>query len=158
MTVSPEKIAQGYGTMMDFVDDAAFWVFNQISNLAYTRYNLIHPEIEEKQQQAEKDFITVTSAMDEAASSLYKTNPDLAVEFLTNYSVSATNNTVLEWKDFYAHLFTKYMDGNVKEKAEVPEGYLYHAPKLKQPGYGEKWYKTIVNDTGDKLKVIGDAH
>ena len=158
MTKSPEKIAPGYGSMMEFVDDAGFWVFNQISNFAYTRYNIIHPEIHEKQQAAEIEFINTVPAIDAAATQLYQIDPALAVKFLTDYSVSAGNNTVLEWKDFYAYLFTKYMDGNIKEAREVPEGYKYYTPKLEQPGYSEKWYRTIVNDTGDKLKVIGPAH
>jgi dipeptidase len=158
MTKAPEKIAQGYGSMMEFVDDAGFWVFNQISNFAYTRYNLIHPEIHAKQQSQEKEFIMMTPTIDEAAANLEKVDPDMAVNFLTNYSTSVANNTVLEWKDFYAHLFTRFMDGNVKEKADVPEGYKYTNPKLEQPGYGEKWYKVIVDETGDQFKVIGDAH
>jgi len=158
MTEAPELIAQGYGSMMEFVDDAGFWVFNQISNFAYTRYNLIHPEIFVKQQETEQEFIDMTPAIDEAAAKLYKLNPDMALTFLTDYSVGVANNTVLEWKDFYAYLFTRFMDGNVKEPHEVPEGYIYHAPKLDQPGYGEKWYKIIVDETGDHFKVIGDGH
>jgi len=158
MTRTPEKIAQGYGSMMEFVDDAGFWVFNQISNFAYTRYNLIHPEIEALQQATEKEFITITPAVDDAAAGLYEENPFMAVVFLTDYSVSIANTTVLDWKDFYAYLFTKYMDGNVKEKQDVPEGHKYYVPKLKQPGYGEDWYKVIVGETGDHFKVIGSAH
>ncbi len=158
MTEAPEKISKGYGSMMTFVDDAGFWVFNQISNFAYTRYNVIHPEIYEKQQQTEKDFITVTSAIDNAAKGLYDIDPAMAVDFLTGFSVATANNTVKEWKDFYGYLFTRYMDGNIKEATEVPEGYLYHNPKLKQPGYSEEFYRKVVEDTGDKLKVIGDAH
>lgn len=158
MTKAPEKVAPGYGSMMEFVDDAGFWVFNQISNLAYTRYNLIHPEIKEKQQTTEQEFIQLVSAIDVAAASLYDANPEMAVDFLTDYSVSTANNTVLEWKDFYAHLFTKYMDGNIKEKREVPEGYKYTTPKVEFPGYGEEWYRIIVTETGDHFKVIGSAH
>ena len=159
MTETPEKVATGYGSMMEFVDDAGFWVFNQISNLAYTRYNLIHPEIYEKQQATEKEFITVTTALDGAAANLYKTDPALAVDFLTDYSVSTANTTVLEWKDFYAYLFTRFMDGNVKEATEVPEGYIYTTPKLEQPGYSEEFYRKVVGETGDHFKVIGgDGH
>ena len=158
MTKSPDLIAQGYGSMMEFVDDAGFWVFNQISNFAYTRYNLIHPEIEAKQQAAEKEFITMTPAIDEAAAKLYEVDPDMALTFLTDYSVSVANNTVLEWKGFYAYLFTRFMDGNVKAPQDIPEGYKYTNPKLEQPGYGESWYKIIVGETGDHFKVIGDGH
>ncbi|MEZ4999538.1 MAG: hypothetical protein R2744_00305 [Bacteroidales bacterium] len=56
------------------------------------------------------------------------------------------------WKQFYSFLFTKYMDGNIKEKREVPEGYKYVTPKISQPGYSEEWYRTIVKETGDKFK------
>ena len=158
MTRAPEKIAQGYGSMMEFVDDAGFWVFNQISNFAHTRYNIIHPEIREKQQATEKEFLAMTPIIDDAAAKLYTVDPDMAVGFLTDYSEDVANNTVLEWKDYYGFLFTRFMDGNVKEAQEVPEGYKYYNPKLSQPGYGDKWYKVIVDETGDHFKVIGDGH
>ncbi len=158
MTRSPELIAQGYGSLMEFVDDAGFWVFNQISNFAYTRYDLIHPEIKAKQQAAEEEFINMSPTIDEAASKLYDVDPNMATAFLTDYSVEVANATVLDWKDYYGFLFARFMDGNVKEAQDVPEGYKYTTPKLKQPGYGEKWYKIIVDETGDHFKVIGDGH
>ena len=158
MTRAPEKMAQGYGSMMEFVDDAAFWVFNQISNLAYTRYSYIHPEIKEKQQATEKRFIQEVAAIDLAAKSLYSSSPEQALAFLTEYSVNAGNNTVMEWKKFYGYLFTRYMDGNIKTDVKVPEGYIYHAPKVEQPGYPEEWLRKIAETTGDKLKVKGSAH
>lgn len=97
-------------------------------------------------------------AIDNAAKDLFALEPQLAVDFLTGYSVSTANKTVLEWKDFYGYLFTRFMDGNVKEATEVPEGYIYHSPKLEQPGYSEDFYRKVVEDTGDKLKVTGSAH
>ena len=35
---------------------------------------------------------------------------------------------------------------------------IYRAMLEKQPGYGEGWYKKIVDETGDQFKVIGDGH
>ncbi len=150
MIRTPEKMARGYGSMMVFVADAAFWVFNQVSNFAYTRYNLIHPEIESLQQAMENQFIAYTPVIDDAAFKLYEQDQDMAREFLTNYSVQQANNTVMEWMKFYQYLFTKYMDGNVKEPDPGKQN-----PKLQQPGYGEEWYRRIVNETGDQFKVIG---
>jgi hypothetical protein len=63
----------------------------------------------------------------------------------------------MEWKKFYAHLFTRFMDGNIKEPSEVPEGYKYYPAKLKQPGYPEWWYRKIVEETGDQFKMTGEA-
>jgi hypothetical protein len=48
------------------------------------------------------------------------------------------------------------MDGNIKEKSEVPEGYKYYPAKLQQPGYGEDWYRKIVEETGDHFKIPED--
>jgi dipeptidase len=155
----PEAYASGNGDMMDFSSNAAFWIFNQVSNLAYTRYSFIHPEIDAKQQAREKKYIAYTAAIDKAAAELMKVDKNLAVEFLTDYSVNTANRLASDWKDFYHYLFTKYMDGNVKYKQEVPEGYKYIPAKVEFPGYGEEWYRRVVKETGDQfLMPAGGGH
>ncbi|HRZ77339.1 MAG TPA: C69 family dipeptidase, partial [Bacteroidales bacterium] len=61
------SVAVGNGDMMTYSPSAAFWIFNEISNFAYTRYSDIHPEIAERQARLENKFITYTSAIDKAA-------------------------------------------------------------------------------------------
>ena len=154
MTKVPETFAVGNGDMMTFSDNAAFWVFNQLTNFAYTRTSVMIDEIQKKQSQLEDGFISETVGIDNKATELYKKDPAQSVEYLTDYSVKSGNKTVAEWKDLYKFLFTKYMDGNVKEKREVPAGYKYYTPKVSQPGYPEEWYRVIIKDAGDKLKVL----
>ena len=156
ITRVPHEFAVGNGDMMTFSDDAAFWVFNQVSNFAYTRYNVIIPDIQMVQHELENKYVSEVKAIDIAASELYANDPAAARKFLTDYSVLQGANTVKVWKKLYAYLFTKYMDGNIKEKAEVPEGYKFHNPKLQQPGYGEAWYKRIVDETGDRYLYKGN--
>jgi dipeptidase len=144
--------------MMEFTLESAFWVFNMVSNYAYTRYSVIHPEIREKQTAMEWNFLQETKELDAKAAELAKTDPDGAVAMLTDYSVKAGNETHDEWLAFYQYLFTKYMDGNIKEDRPVPEGYKYVTPKLKQPGYNEDYYRRVAEETGDKLKVTGSSH
>ena len=148
----PHSYEKGNGDIMNFSDDAAFWVFNQVSNFAYHRRMPMENDIKNKQRELEKRYVAETAMIDKIAAELYKTDPSIAVKYITDYSVEAGNNTVSEWKDFYAFLFTKYMDGNVKEKSEVPEGYIYVTPKLSQPGYSKEWYENIVKTTGDRYK------
>jgi dipeptidase len=155
ITKVPEAYAVGNGSMMEFTFDAAFWVFNLVSNYAYTRYNLIHPEVRAKQTELEWKFINETKEIDQKAAGLYKTDKEGAIAMLTDYSVKTGNETAKTWLHFYTYLFTKYMDGNVKEAADVPEGYKYHVPKIQQPGYSEEWYKKIVEETGDHFKMPG---
>lgn len=152
-TKVPESYAKGNGKMMEWSDDAAFWIFNQVSNFAYTRYNLIHPEIEEVQQGLEKNFIKKVKAIDAGAEQLYKTDKDMAIDFVTDFSVNNANALVENWKKMYKYLFMKYMDGNVKTPNP---GHLN--PNLKQPGYGKKFYNIIVRETGDKFLMPEGAH
>ncbi|MCP4551162.1 MAG: dipeptidase, partial [Bacteroidetes bacterium] len=158
MTAVPETFKTGNGAMMEWSDNSAFWVFNQVSNLAYTRYSYIHPEIETAQLALETEFIQNTSAIDAGAIELYKTDKESAVAFLTNYSVNQGNRVTHGWKKLYQYLFMRYMDGNIKSKQDVPEGYKYVTPSVSQPGYNEDYYKKVSTETGDKLKVIGGAH
>jgi dipeptidase len=144
----PPSYAVGKGAMMKFDPDAAFWVFNQVSNFAYTRYNLMIPFIQEKQKQLEKRYMEETQRVDKEAGNLYKTSPKKALQYLTNYSVKAGEQTVTEWKKLYAFLFTRFMDGNVKSRVEGQQN-----PKYEQPGYSEEWYRKVAEDTGDRLKV-----
>jgi dipeptidase len=141
--------------MMDFTFNSAFWVFNMVSNFAYTRYSDIHPEIREAQVSLENNFIQQVKETDQKAMELYNTDKDAAIAYLTEFSGTQGNLTLKTWQGLYAYLFTKYMDGNIKTRVEVPEGYIYHAPIVKQPGYGEQWYRMIVEKTGDHFKVPG---
>lgn len=153
ITEIPEVFERGNGAMMEWSDNSGFWIFNQVCNFVYTRYNLIHPDVEKLQSAFENEFINFTAAVDAGAKTLYKNNKELAVEYLTNYSVNQGNRVVNDWKKFYQYLFMKYMDGNVKETNPGHQN-----PKLQQPGYGEEWYRRIIKDTGDQFKVIGSAH
>ena len=89
---------------------------------------------------------------------LYKKDKNKAVAFLTNYSTNQGNRVTYGWQKLYQYLFMRYMDGNIKTKRAVPPGYKYISPKVEQPGYSEEFYKKIVEETGDKLKVTGGGH
>ena len=156
---APETYAEGNGSMMEWSENSAFWIFNQVSNLAYTRYNLIHPYVHDFQQKLEKRFTQYTDAIDEKAKTMYEKDQEKAVEFVSDFSVDNANNLVHTWKKFYQFLFMKFMDGNVKPT----EGREFKTNgtgvvKLKQPGYSEDWYKQLIEETGDKFKMPGDGH
>ncbi len=156
ITEAPEAFAAGNGSMMEFTFNSAFWVFNMISNLAYTRYSDIHPEIREAQTELENKFVDKVREADQKALDLYNNNPKAAVEFLTGFSSEQGALTLRTWQQLWAYLFTRYMDGNIKTALPVPDGYKYYNPKVEQPGYGEEWYRKIVEETGDHFLVPGN--
>ena len=152
ITRVPESYAVGNGDMMTFSDNAGFWVFNQVTNFAYTRTSVMIGDLQAKQKELEEGYITETFKIDNEASELYKNDPVAAAEYLTDYSVNAGDKTVKEWKELYKFLFTKYMDGNVKVKQPVPKGYNRVNPKISQPGYGDAWNRFVAKTTGDRYK------
>ena len=153
MTEIPLCYRVGNGSMMEYSETAGFWIFNQVSNWAYTKYDYIHPEIAEKQAEYEQGWVKETQKISIKASHLYAKDPAEAVKFLTDYSNNEAMKLCADWKAFYQYLFVKYMDGNVKTERITPKGYKYYAPKVEQPKYSDEFYRAIINETGDKLKV-----
>lgn len=149
-TKVPEAYAVGNGDIMTFSETSAFWIFNQVSNFAYTRYIDMIKDIQAVQSELENKYYNNTTNIDKQAVELYNKNSKAGIDFITNYSVETGNETVARWKQLYKDLFVKYMDGNIKTKVSGQRN-----PKVSQPGYGENWYKKIVNETGDKFKVVG---
>lgn len=154
MTSVPKNFEVGNGSMMEWSETSGFWIFNQVENFAYTAWDRIHPDLEVVQSKLEKGFIAEIPKIDsEAKNTINTKGKEATAEYLTNYSHKAAAQTYNTWKNLYAQLFMKYMDGNIKTKEEVKPDYKMANPDVKQPGYGEDWYRKIVEETGVKLEV-----
>lgn len=148
-TEVPFAFAEGNGSMMEFTNKAAFWVFNQVTNFAYTRYNLIHPEIRKKQVALEKQYVNFVQMIDAGAKEMLAKDRNAAIEFITDFSCRTGNHLVDTWRDFYGYLFCKYMDGNVKTAVPGEKN-----PKVEQPALPEWYLRMIIEQTGKKLEVV----
>lgn len=160
ITKVPENFKEGNGDMLDFTFDASFWVFNMVSNLAYTRYNTIHPEIRREQVKLENAFIEEVKTIDKKAAELYKQDKKKGLDFITDFSGKKGAETHKAWLNLYKYLFTRYMDGNIKkvdQKGKMEYNGTGVAKYPDQPGYGEKTYKRIVKETKDQFKMKGAA-
>jgi len=160
MTAIPETFAVGNGDMLTYSETSAFWTFNLVSNLAYLRYDSMIKDVVKLQQEIETNFFQTVPAVDQTAASLWNSgNQKQAIEFITDYSVTAGNKTVKRWKELGNFLLVKYKDGNIMKenngKFERTETGL--APFPDQPGYPQEYYRSIVNQAGEKLKVIGKS-
>ncbi len=158
----PEHFEVGNGDMVTYSETSAFWAFNFVSNFCYLRYDLMTPDVLKVQSELEIKYIRNTEAVDMAAVELYNKNPELAREFLTDYSISVGERTFKRWKELGHYLLVKYMDGNVKKEKDgkfIYNGYGRNIPpNPDQPGYPDWWYEKIADDKGENLKVIGEAH
>jgi len=153
MTEIPNCFRVGNGGIMEYSETAAFWAFNQVTNWAYTKYNYIHPEIAERQAAYEQGWVEEVARVDAYAATLYNENPKEAVKFLTAFSSMEAETLTADWREFYKYLFVKYMDFNIKTEQATPKSYKYYAPKIEQPEFSKEFYRAIIEQTGDKLRV-----
>ena len=123
------------GWVGEFNRDSAFWAFNFVSNWANLRYNAMIKEIQAKYNSIESQEFALQPAIEKTALDLYAQNKDLAIDFLTKYTVDNGNSIVKQWWKFGDYLVGKYHDGyNNTPKAAVTIG--YPADWLKAVGYG----------------------
>jgi len=153
----PANFAVGNGSMLKYSPTSAFWVFNQVSNFCYTRYNVIIKDVLKVQQELENGFVIQTATFDKNAEKVYKTNKAKAIAMITDFSNKQGSITFTKWKELYEYLLVKYIDGNIKKEKDGKFQYNgYTQPAYpEQPGYPEWYLKKIVEQTGDKLKVKG---
>ena len=161
MTRVPESYAVGNGDLLTYSATSAFWTFSFVSNFSYLRYNVMMEDVRMVQSELENKFITEVPAIDAAAAVLYKTDPGMAREFITDYSVDAAEATVKRYRELGEFLLVKYIDGNIKKEENgvflrTPEGYPMSPD---HPGYPEEWKEMVVKDTGKKLRMPeGGSH
>jgi hypothetical protein len=94
------------------------------------------------QRELEGTYLADQPRIDEAAETLYKQSPNLAIDYLTDYSCRTADATVERWRRLGTDLLVKYMDGNLKDELG----------NVKHPGYPESWYRKVAGETGDHLK------
>ena len=155
MTRVPETYAVGNGDLLTYSDNSAFWAFNFVSNFSYMRYNVMIEDVKKVQSELEKRYHEEVLAIDAAAEAMYEVNPDMAREFITDYSVKKGNYTVERYKELGQYLLVKYIDGNIKkeENGEFMRSADGYPVGPDQPGYSEQWKEMVVKDTGKKLRM-----
>ena len=157
LTEIPENIRVGNGSMLKYSPTSMFWLFNKVSNYVYTRFSDMIIDLQKVQRRLEKQFIGNVMENDENFAEMMKKNPDKLQNALNEYAAKVSKTTFDEWESLYEYLLVKYVDGNVKYEKNgkfETNGYDERQPKFpKQPEYPEAWYKMIVNDWGDNIRV-----
>jgi dipeptidase len=148
MYCSMQSVAQCFteknGDLYSYSPTSAFWAFNWVSNFSYLRYNEMIVDIQQYQSELENGFFASQDEIEKQALKIEKeNNKDIAIKFLNDYSIKQSDTTFYIWTKLGHELLVKYMDGNVKTKDK----------KVLHPPYPEWWYKLIIRETGDKLKM-----
>jgi dipeptidase len=152
MTEVPESFREGNGSMTQWSETSAFWIFNQMSNWAYTKYSYIHPEIRKRQREMETKWVNdLIPSFDEKISAIK--GREAQIQELTRFSCDTGNELCTSWKMFYHELFMKYVDGNLNTPGEPVKGQKYVPINSQHPKYSSEYYRVLIEKTGDKYKA-----
>ena len=131
------------GDLQKFSWDSAWWVFNFVANFANLKYSHMVKDIQKVQFALENQFISLQPVIDKTALGLHANDPDLLVEYLTNYSVSQGDMVVKRWVELGEFLITKYNDGYVKDDRGRP----------RSVGYPSEWLKKVLELKPEQFKL-----
>jgi dipeptidase len=121
------------GSHAKFDPNNAFWVHSFAANWADLKFSYIIKDIQAMQNKVEGRQFAQQPAIENAALQLYKVDPQLAIEFLTEYSNNNANRVVREWWEFGQTLITRYNDGYVDGNSV---------------GYPDWWLKEVGYESG----------
>ena len=148
----PECFEEGNGSMSEYSETAAFWLFNRVSNFCYLRYDSMIVDVQRVQRELEKDFIQIVDGV----SQQYENYDDARlVASLNRTSNQCADRMMRRWTQLDRFLLMKYIDGNIKQTdgeriKTTPTGVVAFP---KQPPYPDWFYRQIVQDHGDVLKI-----
>ncbi len=156
VTTPPHCYAHGNGDMYHISWDAAFWVHNYVANQAYNRYSQMIPDIRKVQNELEDGIAADVATTEKQAASM---DDNSQREILSELSHSWAEKSTKRFKELGDYLLVKYLDGNVKREKNgsfeyTPEGVPAY-PTF--PGYNDDYYRSIVKDTGNRLRVTQPA-
>ena len=149
---APAQLAHGDINTLDWYSN--FWVNNYVANQAYNRYSLMIPDIRRVQSKLERDIEEdVRVAIEQIpAFSDEEICHNLTQDLADIWAERATT----EYKKLGDYLFVKFLDGNMK-KTDADHNFVkseHGMPVYPEfPGYDDRYFRTIVDDAGPRLRV-----
>lgn len=140
----PLCFRQGNGSLTEYSETAAFWLFNRVANYAYSRYSDMIVDIQRVQNELETEFINAVAEQDK----LLAAAPEGEITAMNNaFSARMADRMMRRWKELDQFLLMRYMDGTVRRTNDDGTLDRHH---FDLPGYPEWFNKKIVEDQGDK--------
>lgn len=153
MTKVPRCFEEGNGDLYNISRDAAFWATNMVANQAYNRYSQMIPDI----RAVQKEITDRTFSTDSTLRVELKNKPlNEQSEILTGISHKLANDATARYFALNDFLTVKFLDGNIKK--QNPDG-TFKRTETGLPvspvfgGYNDRYFRQIVNENGDRLKV-----
>ena len=154
-TEIPYCLQEGNGSMLEYSDEAMFWVTNRVAQFAYLHYNTVGADVRAVVDEWENRMLSEVEEIDLAASTMSERR---RTRFLTDYTVATAQLLFHKWQELDRYLMVKYIDGNIKGEDEngfIDNGNGLDIPgEILQPGYSEEWKRAVAADNGEVLRVV----
>ena len=156
-TEVPWCLSEENGSMLKYSDTSMFWITNRVAQFAYLRYDVIGKRVRESVDAWENSMLEDVKVVDNALEAA--PNAKKRAKIATKYTLHRAQQLFEQWAELDKYLMIKYIDGNVKSQDEngkfIDNGNGKDIPdKIKQPGYSEKWKRTVATDNGKILEVV----
>lgn len=152
ITQIPLYFQEGNGNMVTYSPTSAFWLFNQVANFVYSRYDAMIVDLQKVQSTLETGYVKSVAENDAKVKNL---SGDQLTAALNKYSNEQADNMFTAWTNLSHYLLVKYMDGNIKKEKDGRFMESEDRPGQNvfpdQPRYPDWWYRKIVEDHGDVL-------
>lgn len=152
----PECLRVGNGDILNFSWTSMFWMTSWVSQQRYTRWDAMSVDVEAVRDSLFNRWDAQEAEIDAKAQALLAAGDQAGVTaLLTKYSSDEANAATECYKNLAVYLLVKYLDGNVKrEKDGQFERTEYGCPAFPmQPRYSDDFYRAIVNQRGDAIRV-----
>lgn len=133
------------GSLLDYSPTSAFWTFNLVSNFAYGKYIPMMQDIKKKQKELETAFEKELPELEAKVTAM----PEIqARNYLTDYSVNASEATNSAWRQLSEFLLVKFLDGNIKkeENGKFVKNEYGLPPTIIRAGYPEEIQREMVKE------------
>ncbi len=149
---APAQLAHGDINTIDW--NSNFWVNNYVANQAYNRYSQMIPDIRRVQGQLERDIDEDVRVAIEQIPEF--ADPEIRAQLTQDLADIWAERATTEYKKLGDYLFVKFMDGNIK-KTDADHNFMkseYGMPVYPSfGGYDERYFRSIVEDAGPRLRV-----
>lgn len=153
---APMCLRQGNGDLLEHTWQSLFWTTTWVAQQRYARWSDISVDVEAVRDSLFSRWDKQEALIDAEAKNLVETGKaDEATRLLNKYCSDEANAASDCYYKLGIYLLVKYNDGNVKRekdgKFERTEWGVPASPR--QPRYSEDFYRAIVNQRGDALKL-----
>lgn len=156
-TTVPKPLDEKTADLYTLSWNAMFWVNNFVANQAYNRYSQMIPDIRRVQNGLESDMENAVALAEKTVDGMSYTDAQRHLGHITD---QWTNKATSDYKDLGQYLFVKYLDGNIKK--EENGAFKRSADGMPvQPvfgGYNDRYFRSIVDDAGERLEVPASQH